>query len=202
MSVQKVFLIRHGETDFNRNHRLQGSMPVPLNANGHLQAEALGLYLKHHPIDALFSSPLTRARQTADLIGQALNLAVQDEPRMGEIAFGDKFEGLTMPDIKEKYPDEYRMWKSGDLSYVVPNGESRHSVQKRMTDAWEDLTSNTDYETIALVSHGSALKIFLRSMFHYLPTSKINNTSITTLSRFNRVWEIEAFAETPHLTDI
>lgn len=202
MSIQKVFLIRHGETDFNQEHRLQGTMAVSLNNNGRLQAKALGLYLKHHPIDALFSSPLTRARQTADFIGQALNLAVHDEPRLGEIAFGDKFEGLTFPEIQAKYPDEYRMWKSGDMSYIVPNGESRRSVQQRMTDAWEDLTSNTDYETIAFVSHGSALKIFLRSMFHYLPTSKINNTSVTTLSRFNQVWEIEAFAETPHLTEI
>lgn len=200
MTVQKVFLIRHGETDFNRDHRLQGTLPVPLNDKGRLQAEALGLYLKHHSIDALFSSPLNRARQTADLIGQALNLAVQDEPRMGEIAFG-KYEGLTLEQRKTQYPDEDRMWKSGDMSYIVPEGESRRSVQKRMAAAWEDLTSNTDYQTIVLVSHGSALKILLRYMYHYLPDKSLNNTSITTLSRFNQIWEIESFAETPHLSE-
>ncbi len=200
MTIQKVLLIRHGETDYNREHRLQGTLPVPLNANGKLQAEALGLYLKHYEIETIFSSPMIRARQTADIIGQALNISVQDEPRIQEIGFG-KFEGLLSGDIEVQYPNEYRMWKSGDMSYSVPDGESRRTVQKRMAEAWNDLSNREEYQTIALVSHGSALRIIMRYLFHYLPTHTIVNTSVTTLVRFSDVWEIDSFAETPHLND-
>jgi len=200
MTIQKVLLIRHGETDYNREHRLQGALPVPLNANGVLQAEALGLYLKHHEIDTIFSSPMIRARQTAEILGQALNLTVQDEPRIQEIGFG-KFEGLLADEIEATYPDEHRMWRSGDMSYTVPNGESRRIVQKRMVAAWDDLIARDEYETIALISHGSALRIIMRYLFHYVPTQTIVNTSVTTLVRFHQAWEIESFAETPHLND-
>jgi len=131
MTIQKVLLIRHGETDYNREHRLQGALPVPLNANGILQAEALGSYLKRHEIETIFSSPMIRARQTADIIANALHVTVQEEPRIQEIMFG-KFEGLLPSEIDSTYPEENRMWKSGDMSYTAPDGESRRSVQKRM----------------------------------------------------------------------
>jgi broad specificity phosphatase PhoE len=200
MTLQKVFLIRHGETDYNREHRLQGALPVPLNDNGRSQAKALGLYLKNHDIEAIFSSPMIRARQTADIISQALNVTVQEESRIQEIAFG-KFEGMLPNETEAEYPDEYRMWKSGDMSYTVPDGESRRAVQKRMAQAWDELTTSDAYETIALISHGSALRIIMRYLFHYVPTETIENTSLTTLSRFDEVWEIESFAEKRHLND-
>ena len=199
MSANTVYVIRHGETDFNRDGRLQGHMPVPLNQNGQIQAEALGLYLKQHEIDVIYSSPLLRARQTADIISQVTQAAVCDDPRFGEIAFGD-FEGLTHSEIEAKFGDEYRMWRTGDMSYTVPNGESRRSVQKRMTDGWAEMIEQSSHKRIAIVSHGSAIRILLRYMFHYLPTKTIENTSLTTISRFERVWEIESFAERPHLT--
>lgn len=200
MTIQKVLLIRHGETDYNREHRLQGALPVPLNANGILQAEALGSYLKRHEIETIFSSPMIRARQTADIIANALHVTVQEEPRIQEIMFG-KFEGLLPSEIDSTYPEENRMWKSGDMSYTAPDGESRRTVQKRMAEAWDDLSNRDGYETIALVSHGSALRIIMRYLFHYVPKQSIVNTSVTTLVRFNKVWEIESFAETPHLND-
>ena len=200
MSVKKVYLIRHGETDYNRDHRLQGVLPVPLNDKGRLQAEALGQYLKVQKIDAIFSSHLSRAKQTADIVGRALNLSVSEEPLLGEIAFGI-FEGLTFSEIQATYPDAYRMWDSGDMSYVVPDGESRQSAQKRMSKAWDDITAMTDYETIVMMTHGSAMKILLRYMYYRIPDKYFENTSITTLIRFQQVWEIESIAETPHLID-
>jgi len=200
MSVKKVYLIRHGETDYNRDGRLQGTMPVPLNYSGRLQAQALGLYLKQQAIEAIFSSPLSRARETADLIGQVINIPIQDDSRLAEIAFG-KFEGLTHPQIKQQYEDEYRMWRSGDMEYVVPDGESRRAVQQRMAQAWGDITARNEFNTVAIVSHGSALKILLKHLFYKLPADMIANTSATTLTRYQHIWEIEAFAETPHLAD-
>lgn len=200
MSVKKVYLIRHGETDYNRDGRLQGALPVPLNDNGRVQAQALGLHLKRQSIEAIFTSPLSRAQETADLIGQILNASIVADKRLQEINFG-QFEGLTHAQIEEEYEDEYRMWNAGDMLYAVPGGESRRSVQSRMTQAWEDITSQNGYDTVAIVSHGAALKILLHHVFYRLPNISLRNTSITTLSRFRHIWEIESFAETPHLND-
>lgn len=200
MPVKSVYLIRHGETDFNREGRLQGTMPVPLNENGQLQAQALGLYLKRQPIDVIYTSPLLRARQTADLIGQVVNAPIEDDARLQEINFG-QFAGLTYTDIKTQYANEYRMWDSGDMSYTVPAGESRFDVQRRMTRAWGEIATNNGHDRVALVSHGAALKILLKQLFYRLPNKVLVNTSVTTLTRFGQVWEIESFAETPHLND-
>lgn len=200
MSVKKVFLIRHGETDYNRDGRLQGAMPVPLNDHGRLQAQALGLHLKRHSIDAIYTSPLPRAYETAELMAQILNVPLLDDTRLQEIGFG-QFEGLPYTKIKVQYANEYRMWNSGDMLYAVPGGEARRSVQLRMTEAWDDVTTRNDFETIALVSHGAAIKILLRHMFYRAPSDVVRNTSVTTLSRFHDVWEIESYAQTPHLND-
>lgn len=200
MSVNKVLLIRHGETDYNRDRRLQGDLPVPLNADGRLQAEALGLYLKQEPTDAIFASPLARAYETAQIVGKSLNLKPQADPRLQEITFGC-FQGLTYNQIQNDHKNEYRMWNSGDMTYCVPDGESRRSVQHRMTSAWDELISHPDYQTIAIVSHGAAIKILLRYLFYYLPDKTVHNTSITSLSRYEKVWELESFAETPHLNN-
>lgn len=175
-------------------------MPVPLNDNGRLQAQALGLYLKRLPIDVIYTSPLPRARQTADLIGEVVNVSIEDDARLQEIDFG-QFAGLTLNERKNKFPDEHRMWDSGDMSYTVPAGESRFDVQRRITQAWDEITTKNGHDTVALVSHGAALKILLKQLFYRLPNKVLVNTSVTTLTCFGQVWEIESFAETPHLND-
>lgn len=200
MAVKKVILIRHGETDYNRDRRLQGALPVPLNKNGRLQAEALGDVLCHYSIDAIFSSSLLRAQQTAELIAQQIEKPVHLDPRLHEVLLG-KFQGLTMTQVKQQFPEEYRMWRSGDMTYAIPEGESRLMVQKRMAMAWQEIVASDQYKTVAMISHGSALKILLRHLFYYLFEIKMSNTAITILSRYQHAWEVESLAITPHLNN-
>ncbi len=197
MSVRKVFFIRHGQTDFNRERRLQGAMPVPLNECGRSQSRLLAEYLNTIPIDAIYTSPRSRALETAGIIGAILRQPVRQDERLAEIAFGD-FEGLTFAEVETRFPRAYRKWESGYRPYRVPGGESRLDVQRRMQAAWDDITSVSDMKTVAMVGHSSAMMILLASMFAHLPDKPMKNTSITTLERLEDIWQISAFAEMPH----
>jgi probable phosphoglycerate mutase len=196
MSVNKLLFIRHGQTDFNQEHRLQGALPVPLNKRGRQQSLLLAQYLKTVPIDALYTSPRSRALETARIISAALQRNAQEDERLAEIAFGD-FEGHTFNEVAALYPEAYRKWESGYRPYRVPGGESRLDVQRRMGAAWDDIVSKDGMETVAIVGHSSAMMILLASMFARLPKKPMKNCSITTLQRFEDIWEISAFAETP-----
>lgn len=201
MSVELIHIIRHGQTEFNTERRLQGALPVPLNDRGRQQSHALGRCLQGWSIDAIYTSPRARAKETAHIIGGYLEQTVVEDERLAEIAFGD-FEGHTFAEVARLYPDAYKKWESSYRSYRVPGGESRLDVQLRMQAAWRDITSADDgHSTAAIVGHSSAMMIFLASMFAFLPSKPVLNTSVTTLKRFQDIWRIQSFAETPHLAD-
>ena len=196
MSASRVLFIRHGQTDFNVEGRLQGTLPVPLNACGRAQARALAHYLKALPIDAIYASPRTRALETAQIIGEILGQEVRQDERLAEIAFGD-FESLTMSEIEARYPKAYRKWASGYRPFRVPNGESRLDVERRMQLAWDEITNVANLHTVVMVGHSSALKILLASMFAKIPDKVIRNTSVTTFERFEDTWQVSTYAELP-----
>ena len=196
MSAFRVLFIRHGQTDFNLEHRLQGALPVPLNECGRAQSRALAHYLKTVAIDAIYASPRSRALETAQIIAASLGQEVRQDERLAEIAFGD-FEGHTFAEVEARYPTAYRKWESGFRPYRVPGGESRLDVQRRMQAAWDDITNTANLNTVALVGHSSAMMILLASMFAHLPDKAMKNTSVTTLDRFEDTWRISAFAERP-----
>lgn len=198
MSAKRVLFIRHGQTDFNLERRLQGALPVPLNDCGRVQSQALARYLKSISIDAIYTSPRSRALETAQIIGAILGRDFCQDERLAEIAFGD-FEGHTFAEVESLYPKAYQKWESGYRPYRVPGGESRLDVQRRMQAAWDDITGEANGETAAIIGHSSAMMILFASMFAQLPDKAMKNTSITTLDRFENIWRISAFAETPHL---
>ncbi len=200
MLVKKALLIRHGQTDFNLEHRLQGALPVPLNARGRAQSQTLAAYLKSVPLDALYSSPRSRAKETAQIIGAVIQQPVREDSRLAEIAFGD-FEGYTFAQVADRFPAAYRKWESGYRAYRVPNGESRLDVLRRMRAAWQEIVSDSASETVAIVGHSSAMMIMLSGMFAQLPAGSMKNTSITTLERYEDVWEISGFGQLPHLPE-
>lgn len=201
MSVEQVHIIRHGQTGFNTERRLQGAMPVPLNDCGRRQSRLLAQFLRSWPIDAIYTSPRTRAKETTQIIGRYLEKSIHEDERLAEIAFGD-FEGHTFAEVAQRYPVAYEKWESGYRRYRVPGGESRLDVQLRMEAAWRDITDlDSGHARVAIVGHSSAMMIFLASMFAFLPAKPVLNTSITTLERYEDIWRIKSFAETPHLVE-
>ncbi len=162
-----IYLLRHGETVWNRAGRFQGHGDAPLTANGAAQAKAMGERLDREGVAALkprlISSPLYRAWQSAVLVAEALALdplAIEFEPRLMEVGFGE-WEGLTREEIKARAHEEWRARKAGVWDHVPPGGESLAQLEVRAGD-W--LAANRDREPLIAVSHGLTSRV-LRGLY-------------------------------------
>jgi broad specificity phosphatase PhoE len=148
-----LYLVRHGETESNRNRLALGRADVPLNEAGEKQAACLGKALAGEPIAAVYSSPLARAMQTAAAIASGSGLGVQVKPGLIEMDIGEA-EGLTFPEVRERFPGLLEGWVAEDgPSYPMPGGERLTDVQKRAWEAVQSLASLHADETICAVTH-------------------------------------------------
>jgi probable phosphoglycerate mutase len=202
MAVERIHLIRHGETDWNATGRWQGFAQIPLNAQGMAQAQALAVYLQHRPIKAIYSSDLLRAWQTASALGDVLGITPQSHVDWREHHLGI-FQGLTREEIQSTYPQEYAGLNSDYLDFVIPQGESRLALQNRVHRIWEATLEWAEGPEVAIVSHGGAIKMLLLKLFAddkpelrqvYLP-----NTCISTIERNGHGWQLVEVGITPHL---
>jgi broad specificity phosphatase PhoE len=137
----RILLIRHGETSWNRVHRFQGRRnDLPLNQNGREQANALALALRNESLQAIYSSPVVRAKETACLI-KAFHPSVPlfEEEGLVEMDLGE-FEGMEVQDWAVQYPDFRKAWQETPASVRMPGGESLQEVQNRAIDALERIT--------------------------------------------------------------
>ncbi len=201
MTLERVLLIRHGETDWNVAGRGQGFARTDLNANGRSQALALAAYLAGRPIRSIYSSDLPRTVQTAMPLAEQLSLKIQYDERWREINLGI-FEGLTRAEALQQYPQEAAARLADYMHYVLPKGESRRQLQDRAYAAWQTLTDQAAGPEAVVVSHGGTLQMLLRKLFS--DDERLNggltNTSITTLQRVGQHWDLIGMAETPHLS--
>src|SRR3989338_332856 len=133
-----LVLVRHGETDWVREHRYQGSTDVLLNRNGRNQAKALARYLKKYKPAAVYSSQLTRAKETAKLIASACGKRFQLDSRLNEVSFGE-WEGMFHRAILKCSPKKARAWYRGSWSSRPPGGESIQSLGRRVSFFLRDL---------------------------------------------------------------
>jgi broad specificity phosphatase PhoE len=197
--VQRVFIVRHGETDYNAQHRWQGQIDVPLNPLGLAQAEKLAAHFSTIEIDAIFSSDLSRAYATAQKVAEIKNLPVIVEPRLREISVG-VFEGLTREEIMQKYPTDLELWDTSE-DFAPPNGESRVQVQERAYQIWLELIQQDDYETILISTHGAFIRMLYKNIapHEYEKHKHIKNTSISLFERNEDGWKMIFVNQTPHL---
>jgi len=147
-----IILIRHGETDWNRIGRCQGVADIVLNENGKRQARELAHSLRDHNIKAIYSSDLKRARETAQHIAEHHNITVQLEPGLQEMNQGD-LEGLSFPDIRDRYAEVLKQWRESPETLRLPSGESLVEVQNRAWKVFEKVHDKHLGETVVVVSH-------------------------------------------------
>lgn len=201
MPLNRVLLVRHGETDYNVTGRWQGQLNTPLNALGRQQADKVAQALRGVQLNLIVSSDLVRAVDTARAIAAHHGLSPLLDARWREIHLGI-FQGLTRQEIKETYPLEYNSWHYDD-NFVVPNGESRLQVQNRVYEAWLSLVERPDLEGTALVTaHGGTIRWLLIRLFGEEAASgrHLENTSITTLEREeDGVWVMRKVGDAAHL---
>jgi alpha-ribazole phosphatase len=153
-----LYLVRHGQTDWNVEGRWQGQADVPLNARGRQQAAQVARALSKLGLVAIYSSDLLRARETADTLAALTGLEVQLDPRLREIHQG-QWQGMLVTEIQERYGEAFQRRKDDPLNVAPPGGETVLQVKERVVDAIEDIIQQHPQERVAVVSHGFALAV-------------------------------------------
>lgn len=156
-----IYAIRHGETAWNKATRIQGQLDIPLNETGLRQADAVGLALAETAIDALYTSDLLRAVQTATPLARAKGLKVIPVQGLRERHFG-VWQGETYGEIEHKYPREYARWREREPTFAVEGAENLIAFQARMAQALQTLAQAHPGQTIAVFTHGGCLDILYR----------------------------------------
>jgi len=162
----KLLLIRHGQTDWNIARRFQGHSDVPLNQTGLTQAKALAERLSSQHIDALYSSDLQRALETAKIVRKS---EWHSDPRLREINFGD-WEGLTYKEIREKYPAALAERENDIYKNAPPHGETLEQLCARVQSMLDELYAKHKDQVVLIVSHGGVLQILLCLALKIKPT--------------------------------
>ncbi|MDO4535454.1 MAG: histidine phosphatase family protein [Clostridium perfringens] len=180
----KLLLIRHGETNWNKLGKFQGSIDIELTEEGKKQAKLLNNRLKDK-FDFIYTSPLKRAKETAMILAQSSNKTLNIEEKMKEINFGS-WEGLTIKEISEKYNNEFNNWKTDKLEGKIVGGElSLKNASLRGTNCVLDIVKRHKGQTVAVVAHGGIIKASLIGIFNWDMTmyhkSALGNTSITEI---------------------
>ncbi len=161
MKVKNIYVIRHGETDWNKDSRFQGQTDVPLNSKGQEQALALVLLLQQLQLEAVYSSTLSRASQTAEMATQDLQISVVKDDRLRETNIG-RAEGLTLDEILVQFGEEaLTKWRSYDerlLDFRFPDGESKRQMMYRVRTVMLDIAQNTNKNNIAVFAHGMIMR--------------------------------------------
>ena len=160
MSATRVLLVRHGETDWNARGVYQGWRDVPLNARGRLQARALATSLADVAIDAAYSSPLARARETAEIALGARFVRARSVSALRELSYGE-WEGLAPEERRAGWPLLEERWTTDPWRVQFPGGESLDTLAGRVLPVWEKLLAAHAGETILLCGHGHLNRVIV-----------------------------------------
>ena len=182
----RIVLVRHGETEFNADGRLQGQLDIPLSSVGIAQAEAVAPVIAGMDPVAIVSSPLVRARVTAETIGRATGLEVGFDDRLKEVDVG-QWAGETVPDLHRNDPYYTRLMASGE-DFRRSDGETTAEVAERVTAAVRDAVDEQKNQTVCLVAHGFALRAAVVWLLgggypEFLRFGGLGNCSWTVLDR-------------------
>jgi 2,3-bisphosphoglycerate-dependent phosphoglycerate mutase len=203
--MTELLFIRHGETDWNRQQRFQGQIDVPLNATGLAQAARLAARLAGERHDALLTSDLQRARQTAAPLAAAWSARAVAVPELREQGFG-VLEGLDVPTIQARHPELWQRWLEHRADYALPGGESQRQFSERVLRAVRELAAQLPGRRVAVVTHGGVLDMLWRAA-NGLPLDgyracAIPNTGLNRLRWDAGTLKVEQWADDAHLHDV
>lgn len=203
MSSTELILVRHGETAWNRARRIQGSIDIPLSPVGEAQALAAARRLAAERIDALWSSDLSRARQTAEPIAQALGLTPIVDARLRERMYGD-FEGRDHDTLARDFAEAYARLRSRDPAFALPGGgESLAVFHARSHEVLSDIARRHPGQRVAIVTHGGVLDNAWRigaGLPLDLPRRvEMLNASLNRIRLEGGRWSIVGWADVAHL---
>jgi broad specificity phosphatase PhoE len=196
-----LYCIRHGETTYNAEGRIQGQLDTPLSELGKKQALAVAKALTGQPIELVISSPLSRAYATAEPLAAALGVDIRTDDRLKEINAGI-FQNLVPAEMAERFPEETAKWKSHDPDYRIPNGESRRALMLRGAASLDELL-RSPLKVAAVVAHGGLLTAAFKGLLG-IPADRspfmLYNGSINILE-FTEQVRLMAVNQIDHLRD-
>jgi len=201
--LTKVILVRHGETEWNRLRRIQGgNSDTQLNQRGRQQAESLALRLKQEEIQAIYSSPLQRARDTARVIAGYHQLAVEVEPSLREIEVGE-LEGVSIAEVGKHLSQLLIRYSQGEELPRIPGGESLTEVQQRVWDTIQRLVGRHGDGVLVVVSHYFSILTAVCSVLDLplfqIDRLRLNSGSISILTFDEQATRLILFNDTCHL---
>lgn len=202
MDATRIIAIRHGETAWNVDTRIQGHLDIPLNDTGLWQAQRVAAALAGEPIAAVYASDLKRAHTTAGAIAQAAGLSVVAHTGLRERSFG-VFEGKTFTEIDAAWPDDAQAWRKRVPDWTPEGGESLLVLRERIAHTAHALAERHMGEQIVLVAHGGVLDVLYRMAtgqdLQAPRTWQLGNASINRLLWTPQGFSLVGWADTRHL---
>ena len=200
----RLCIVRHGETAWNAEHRVQGQLDVPLNAFGQAQALAVSRVLARETFDAIYSSDLARAQQTAAPIADFFSMKLILEKDLRERHYGI-FERLTYAEVKQKFPEDYARFEARDPEFAFRTGERLKDFYARSIAVLSRIADAHRGESVLVFTHGGVLDMLYRHVAG-LPVSAprefgIPNAGLNRLEVVSSGWQIRDWADTAHLDD-
>jgi alpha-ribazole phosphatase len=198
----RLYLVRHGQTAWNASRRYMGQYDEPLDATGLAQAAAVARRLKRQPFDAIYSSDLQRAWQTAARIAAGRPLEPQPEPRLREMNFG-AWQGLTYAEIEQRDPQALAAWQQDPLLQAPPGGETLGELAGRVRELPGELRLAHSGQEVLLVAHGGPLRTLICLLLG-LPAAdywrvNLDNCSISVLELYETSSIVCKLNDTAHL---
>jgi probable phosphoglycerate mutase len=204
MHATRIIAVRHGETAWNVDTRIQGRLDIALNAKGCWQVQRLAQALAHEPINAIYSSHLLRARDTAHSIARSSGRALQTHTGLCERGFG-VFQGMTFAEIEATWPEDARRWRQRDPSWAPEGGESLIALRERITLTATELARRHLGEQIVLVAHGGVMDVLYRAAtgqdLQAPRTWDLGNAAINRLLWTPAGFTLVGWSDTRHLED-
>lgn len=203
--MTKVYLVRHGQTEWNKKLTFRGRIDIPLNEIGHREAEAISEALKDKNIEVIYTSPLTRSIETAKPIAKLFHLEIVPIQGLVDISYGD-WEGLTFNEVKKRYSDQYKKWEKRPDLVRFPNGETLNEVRDRSFRAFKNIVKENPGKSILIIPHRVINKVLICSILalsnsHFWEI-KQDTGCINLIEYSNKRFTLSLMNDTCHLKGI
>jgi len=200
--MTQIILVRHGETPWNKDKIFRGTVDIPLNDTGREEAELAGEWLQKEKIHAAYSSPLSRARDTALAICKHHRLQVTDVPGLGDINYGE-WQGLPLTEVKKVYAELYQQWETAPHTVRFPKGETLEEVRARAWAAVEEVVRRHPGQTVLLAAHRAVNKVLIARFIglddsHFWRIGQ-DTTAVNRFTLVGDVWHIMSVNDHCHL---
>jgi probable phosphoglycerate mutase len=202
MPTTRLYVVRHGQTEWNAVGRLQGHSNSPLSAAGQEQVQQLAARFKSWPVAAIYSSDLGRAQESAAPIAEVCRCPVSIDARLRERCLGI-FEGLTRLQASEQHPELYARHRSDDPEFTIPTGQSVHTYADQINGAVAEIAARHSGSSVVVVTHGGALGVLFRAcarMALNVPRCfSLPNAALNILDWSDGAFKLRCWGDTSHL---